>query len=181
MARDGFDRLIWLGLAGTIAALAALLLLGAPGGSDARQASSLDKGLERELAYQARSAFLQKLYGPVEELRAHGEPQRALLKLEELGRAYPGEAHGYLLKGAILQEFGALEEAVASYVQGVKLNGDYVDDKSPLTRRTEIRQLVDRGLQDLGDKARANPGNRSLETALRNLYYLQSRLAGGCE
>ncbi|BCR05342.1 hypothetical protein DESUT3_24110 [Desulfuromonas versatilis] len=180
MARDGFDRLIWLGLAGTLAALA-VLLLGAPRGSDARQASSLDKGIERELAYQARSAFLQKIYGPVEELRAQGEAQRALLKLEELGRAYPGEAHGYLLKGAILQEFGALEESIASYVQGVKLNGDYVDEKSPLSMQTEIRQLVDRGLDEIGRRARANPDNRTLETALRNLYYLQSRLAGGCE
>ncbi len=181
MAKDWFDRLIWLGLAGALAALVALAVLGAPRGSDARQVSALDKGLEQELAYQARVAFVQKIYGPVEELRANGENQRALLKLEELSRAYPGEAHGYLLKGAILKELGALEEAVASYVKGVRLNGDYIDERTPLSRRTEIRQLVDQGLAEIGARARAHPDNRSLEAALKDVYYLQSRLAGGCE
>ncbi len=181
MLQDWFDRLIWLGLGATLAALAALVLLGAPSGSDARHLSALDKGMEQEIAYQARVSFLQKLYGPVQALQDGGETQRALLKLQELERSYPGEAHGYLLKGAILKQQGVLEEAVGNYVHGVRLNGDYIDEASPLSRRTEIRQLVDEGLTTLGPRARRNPDNPTLAAALKNVYYLQSRLAGGCE
>lgn len=178
---DRLDRLLWLGLAGSLAALAALFVVGAPGGSAARQQAAVDKALERELAYQARTAFLQKLYGPVETLRDGGDPQRALLKLEELARQYPGEAHGYVLKGEILAELGALEEAVVNYVQGVRINGDYIDERSPLSRRTEIRQLVAQGLEVVGSRAKAHPDNPSVSAVLKAVYYLQSRLAGGCE
>lgn len=179
--RDRFDILLWLGLALSLAGVALLFLLGAPRGSEARNRASVDKALERAIVYQARVAFLQDLYGEVEALRAAGNGQTALLKLEELSRQYPGEAHGMILQGAILAEAGALEEAVKNYVRGIRLNGDYIDEKSPLSRRTEIRQLVDRGLQTLGARARAHPDNRSVAAALKDVYYLQSRLAGGCE
>jgi hypothetical protein len=76
---------------------------------------------------------------------------------------------------------GALDEAVSSYVEGIKLNGDYVDRKSPLSRRPEIQRLVDEGLKRLASRAAANPDNRSLAASRQKIYYLKSRLAGGCE
>jgi len=117
----------------------------------------------------------------VESLRRGGNLQGALLKLDELARSYPNEAHGHILKGEILGGMGALEEAVASYVDGVRLNGDYVDRKSPLSRRSEIQSIADQGLRVIGSKARNNPDNRSLAEAMKNVNYLRSRLAGGCE
>lgn len=180
MVKDRFDRLLWLFLLTALIALAVLLATGAPRGKT-QSFSGLDKGLEREMAYQARVAFLQKLYSPAESLRQTGNLQAALLKLDELASKYPGEAHGYILQGEILREMGAFDQAVASYVEGVKLNGEYVDGKSPLSRRKEIRQLVDEGLKVVGDRVRAHPENRSLAGGLKNVYYLQSRLAGGCE
>lgn len=178
--RDWFDGFVWLGLAGSLTALALLLVFGSSAGTGTRQAS-VDKAMEQEMDYQARVAFLRKVYGPVESLRGGGEPGRALLKLEELGRRYPGEAHGYMLKGAILAELDALDEAVGNYVRGVRLNGDYIDERSPLSRRTEIRRIVERGLKVVGEKVRAHPDNQSLAAVLKDVYYLQSRLAGGCE
>ncbi|KAF0220884.1 MAG: hypothetical protein FD174_881 [Geobacteraceae bacterium] len=179
MVKDRFDRLLVLLLFTAIIALAVLLAVDAPRGGP--HGSGLDKAMEREMAYQARVSLLQKLYGPVESLRQTGNLQAALLKLDELARKYPGEAHGYILQGEILRETGALAEAVASYVEGVRLNGEYVDGKSPLSRRKEIRQLVDEGLKDIGVRAKSHPENRSLAATLKKTYYLQSRLAGGCE
>ena len=75
----------------------------------------------------------------------------------------------------------ALDEAVATFVEGVRLNGDYVDGKSPLSRRLEIGKVTDEGLEVIGRRARANPENRSAVVALKNVNYLRSRLAGGCE
>lgn len=181
MARDRFDRSLCFALVAVAVALAALLALDGGSRGETGAAAGLDKALEQQMAYQARVALLQKLYGPVEELLQEGSPQTALLRLDELVGRYPGEAYGYILKGAILHEMGALEAALGSYVEGVRRNGDYIDKQSPLSRRTEIRQIVDEGLAVVGERARQHPDNQSLATALKDVRYLQSRLAGGCE
>src|SRR6266568_5007434 len=135
MLMDKFDKLLWLLLAVAISALLVLLGTHSPGDDSERSAVGLSKAFEREMAYQARVALLQKIYAPVEALRNSGDLQGALFRLDELARSYPGEANGYILKGEILNQLGATEEAVASYVQGIKLSGDYIDRKSPLSRR----------------------------------------------
>lgn len=180
MFNDTFDRIHWFLL--TLVILALILLLGMDsdkGGG--KTAAGLDKAMEREMAYRARVEFIGKLYGPVDELRKAGNSQTALLKLGELVRKYPGEAHGYILQGEILHDMGALDEAVASFVEGVKLNGDYLDDKCALSRRKEIERLVNEGLRSTTARATANPGNRSLSSSIQKVNYLKSRLAGGCE
>lgn len=181
MVRDRFDRSLCFALVVVLIALAALLVPGGGRSGEARVAAGLDKALERQMAYQARVALVQEIYGPVEALRQEGNPQTALLRLDELVRRYPAEAHGFILKGEILRGMGALEEAVASYVEGVRRNGDYIDEHSPLSRRTEIRLLLEEGLQAVGERAKLHPDNRSLASVLMDLRYLQSRLAGGCE
>jgi tetratricopeptide (TPR) repeat protein len=177
---DRFDILLIGGLLLTLAGLGLLMLHGeAQQGSE--RGAALERALEKRLAAQARLAFLTDLYQPVEDLRKEGKNQQALLTLEEIARDYPGEAHGLILRGAILREMGVLERAVDSYVEAVQLNGDYVDDKSPLSRRTEIRQLVDDGVTRLRARLEAQGDNPSLLETLKKVYYLQSRLAGGCE
>jgi hypothetical protein len=139
------------------------------------------KAMEREVAAQARAAFIEKVYAPVEEMRRQGNLPAALLKLDELGRRYPGEAHGRILQGEILRDLGSLPEATASFVAGVRMNAAYLDADTPLSRREEIRRLVADGLRTLGAEARRRPDDRAARQALQNVYYLQSRLAGGCE
>ncbi len=178
--KDRLDTFLWGLLLVSVAGLCGVFWM-APSGAGSNRAHSVDKAMEREMAYQARVAFLQRLYVPVTELSEAGRPQEALLKLDELIRRYPGEAHGLILQGELLNALGSLDRAIESFVKGVRLNGDYVDEKSPLSRRAEIRQLVDRGLRDFRPRAQANPGNQSLAATLNAVYYLQGRLAGGCE
>jgi cytochrome c-type biogenesis protein CcmH/NrfG len=181
MLKDAYDKILWFLLTATLIALVVVLLGQGTSSTVDKRPAVADKALEREMAYQARVGLLQKLYNPVESLRQAGNPQAALFRLDELIRRYPTEAHGHILKGEILHEMGALDEAVACYVEGVRLDGDYVDGKSPLSRRTEIQKVADEGLQVIGSRARANPENHSLAVALKNVNYLRSRLAGGCE
>ena len=180
MFKDLFDKSCWGILAVTLTALLAVLLSDAAP-RDGKSASGSNKAIEREMAYQARVELINKLYGPVEVLRAAGRNQEALLKLDELNRRYPGEAHGHILQGLILQDMGAPDEAIASFVEGVKLNGDYVDEKSSLSRRREIQGLMDARSKDVSARVAANPGNRTLAGLLQKSNYLKSRLAGGCE
>jgi hypothetical protein len=181
MKIDKVDKILWLLLGVMLITLAFLLSQGTRRDAGQPAGGVANRAMERELSYQARVALVQKLYGPVEESRRKGELQTALLKLDELSRRYPGEAHGYIIQGEILQQMGLLESALASYVAGVRLDGEYVDRKSPLSHRDEIDRLVTEGDRGIVGRARANPSNRALATALGNLNYLKSRLAGGCE
>lgn len=180
MGKDTFDKICWVLLLAAIVSIITVIVVNRES-QDGTSGSGLGKALEREMGYRARVELIVKLYGPVKELRKNGNRQQALLKLDELIRKYPGEAHGHILQGQILREMGALDEAISSYVEGVKLNGDYVDDKSPLTQRAEIQRLVDEGIKSVGARAVANPANRSIAVSLRKVNYLKSRLAGGCE
>lgn len=178
---DRFDKLLWLLISVILVTLLFLLLQGAHRDGGAPPGGVTSRAMERELAYLARMTLIQKLYGPVEEFRRKGELQTALLKLDELARQYPGDAHGYILQGEILQQMGLTEAALASYVVGVKLDGDYLEKNNPSSIRDMISRLVMEAERGIGVRARANPSNRTLATALGNVNYLKSRLAGGCE
>lgn len=139
------------------------------------------KSMERELSAQARSALLDKIFAPVTLSMQAGQMQEALLKLEEINVRYPGEAHGFILKGEIFDRLGIPDKAAAAFVQGVKLNGDYIDNRSQVSRRDIIGNLVNTLLPKAVTSYRSSPGNPALKENLANLNYLKSRLAGGCE
>lgn len=177
--KDRFDILLGVLLLSCAVAIVGLL---AGSGSQASQRDlALDKALEQEIAYQAKVSFLERVYAPVIELRAQGQNESALLKLDELSRQYPAEAHGELLRGEILLQFGAKQKAIAHLARAVRMNGDYVDRHSPLSRRELIDPLLDRELVEMKQQADANPESSTVRAALKDLYYLQGRMAGGCE
>jgi predicted Zn-dependent protease len=180
LTRGLFDKLLWLALL-VLAAALVIIMVRSAGSSESAGSKVLDKAMERAMAYQSRVALIRELYGPVETLLQAGQDQSALLKLAEIEKTYPGEAHGQILKGSIQARLGAIDEAVTSYATGVKLRGDYVDKENPLSRRTEIGRVVESGLQTVSVRLAANPDNRTVKATMKQLYYLQSRLAGGCE
>lgn len=180
MPRTLFDRLLLCALVLVTIGLVLVLASGTRSRSSTGN-GTLDRALERSLRYQARIALIKEIYQPVELLRQEGAGQSALLKLAEIEKSYPGDAHGQILKGQIQAQLGALDEAIASYAAGVRLNGDYIERDNPLSQRNEIQQLVTDGLQRVGARLAQYPDNRSAQATLKELYYLQSRLAGGCE
>ena len=181
MLRDRFDQLLLLALVATLAALAGLLLTAGPGESRAGAAAEVSRQAERELAYQARLAFIQRRFAPVVDLLDRGAFPDALLKLKEVERDLPGEVHSNLLRGDILFRMGQIERALQELALAVRANGDYVDHDNPLSERTLIEAAVNQGMPQLRDRLRAQPDNQALDQVLKDGYYLQSRLAGGCE
>ena len=177
MKLDRFDVTLTCLLVGVVAALAVSAVRALPEKTTAVESRSLD----RELATQARLALLDRLYAPVTAAIAAGQLQEALLKLEEVSVRYPGEAHGFILKGEIQARLGNDARAADAFARGVKLNGDYIDKKSGFTRRDAIEKLVEANLSGAISAYRSNPGNPASRENLANLNYLKSRLAGGCE
>jgi len=177
MKLDRFDTIIISLLSLAVLGFVVLSVRALP----AKSTTIDSRSMERELADQARLALLEKLFSPVSAAMQGGQYQEALLKLEEVNVRYPGEAHGYILKGEILDRMGVADKAAASFVQGVKLNGDYIDRHSPVSRREIISRIVSSSLPVAAASYRNAPANPSLKENLANLNYLKSRLAGGCE
>lgn len=178
MQNDTYDRLLWIGMALVVAAIAILPFVQA---DDSAQIAVGPQSRANDLqaVSEARSYLLRQRYEPVEVLIRQAQPEQALLKLEELVRTYPGDAHAFILRGQILAELGAPAEAAAAFAQGVRLNGSYVDKASPLSRREAIGRLVDTiRTSAVRSPAGMPPSSRELT---QNLRYLQSRMAGGCE
>ena len=178
MLKDRVDILLGASLLVCVIVVAALL---AGDGSHASQQSlSVDKALERDMAYQAKVSFLERLYAPVIELQEESQYAAALLKLDELFRRYPEEAHGELLRGEILLQMQTIPKAIEHIAKAVRMSADYVDQNSPLSRHKLIGELVDAQLPKLKADL-AKTGGERLQATLKDLYYLQGRLAGGCE
>lgn len=178
MLKDRFDILVGILLLICFIAGGGLLL---GSGTQAAQTNpAVDKALERDIAYRAKISFLEQLYAPVSELQHAGKYATALLKLDELSRRYPDEAHGELLRGEILLQMQSVPPAIEHLTRAVRMNGDYVDRHSPMSRRASIEQLLEEQLPKLKAKA-AQSASAGGQSALKNLYYLQGRLAGGCE
>lgn len=176
MLKDRID-ILFASLLLVCAVAVAGLLVGS--GSQASQSNlAVDKALERDMAYRAKVSFLERLYAPVSELQQTGKYESALLKLDELSRRYPQESYGELLRGEILLQMQAIPQAVEHLAKAVRMSGDYVEPRSPLSRRDLIDWLITEQLPKL--KATKQP-NARIQATLKNLYYLQGRLAGGCE
>jgi tetratricopeptide (TPR) repeat protein len=177
MKLDRFDKILLSFLAITVIALTVYSVRSFPAKTTAIECRSM----EHELAAQARVGLLEKLYAPVTVAMQNGQYQEALLKLEEVNVRYPGEAHGFILKGEILYRMGVTDGAVAGFVRGIKLNGDYIDKNSPFSKRELIAVLVEKSLPPALSAYKNAHSNRVLKENLSNLNYLKSRLAGGCE
>lgn len=180
MLRDRFDQIMFVALAGVLL-FTAVLIAGAGPRDNNRDAQAVNRQMEREMLLQARVAFLDRHYSPVITLRDNGELPGALLKLDELSRTLPGEAHNDLLSGDILLRMGQFDRAVSKLASAVRRNADYVDAASPLSQRPLIESAVAEGLPLIRDRVRVQPDNRTMALVLKDGYYLQSRLAGGCE
>ncbi|HEY5973449.1 MAG TPA: hypothetical protein VIU41_01785 [Geobacteraceae bacterium] len=181
MSFDRYDKTLLMLSGLLIAAACALLIVSAPHDMIPTTVGKSDRTLAKALAHQARLALLERIYGPVEALAANGHVQDALLKLEEISRSYPGEPYGMVLKGDLLFRLGAIEEAAARYADGVKRQGDYVDRTSPLSRRQRIEQVIQRAMGVIASRQAAGESGPGLSSLVRNINYLRSRLAGGCE
>jgi predicted Zn-dependent protease len=180
MLRDRFDQLMIVSLA-MVLVFTGILLASTGPRDDNRALASLNRQLEQEMLYQARVAFIERNFSSVITLRDSGALQEALLKLEELGRKLPGEAHSDLLRGDILLRMGQVDRALTKLASAVRHNADYVDSASPLSQRPLIESAVSEGLPLVRDRLRSQPDNQSMALVLKDGYYLQSRLAGGCE
>jgi hypothetical protein len=56
-----------------------------------------------------------------------------------------------------------------------------MDKKTPLFIGHEVKELVKESLPKFGREKKLKPKDKTVRNALKDLYYLQRVLAGGCE
>lgn len=125
----------------------------------------IDKGIYREvISYKERGLYDQ-----------------AIVKLEDIMKNYPEKSLSYVYLADIHIKQGKLGDAIHNYRRAVEMEPDYVDKRTPLFIGDKIKELVKEARQKFGREKALRPKDKEVRRILKDVYYLQSRLAGGCE
>jgi tetratricopeptide (TPR) repeat protein len=105
----------------------------------------------------------------------------AMAELKDIMKKYPDKPRAHVYLAQLYLEQGGLGDAIHSYRQAVEMEPDYVDERTPLFIGDKIRGLVTEGREKFAREKALKPEDKEIKMALEDIYYLQSRLAGGCE
>jgi len=131
--------------------------------------------------YEQILADNARIYAEVISLQEAGDYQDALEKLKEINRNRGESAYGYVLEARIENKIGHLTTTLHAYRKAVEKDPDYVDKNTPLFIGTEIMDIITASRGKLNRERKLRPGDMDIRTAINDIYYLQRRIAGGCE
>jgi predicted Zn-dependent protease len=133
--------------------------------------------------------FVPKVVEP-SELEVKLKEARKFLEAGNLGKAeamalalkarYPYEGGPFMLMGDIHWRRQEPLEAVYEYRKAVDLNPDYLDKKTPLFQGRKLKMVVQEAEARVRVQLRQSPQDKGLKEALKVIYYLRRRIAGGC-
>jgi cytochrome c-type biogenesis protein CcmH/NrfG len=109
---------------------------------------------------------------------SNGDPEPLLT---ELKGNFPGRHEVWALTARHRESEGRDGDSLAAYARAVRLQPDYLDERSGLFLGKRIEVLTGRVMDEL-DTARRRGGLDSAgKELLKTAYFLKRRLAGGCE
>ena len=136
---------------------------------------------EEKGSYILQMEIDKKLYQEVTSYKKQGLHTKAMAKLKDIMKRYPEKSLSYVYLAQLYLEQGELADSIHNYRRAVEMEPDYVDERTPLFIGDKIKELVTEGREKLGREKALKPKDREVRKALKDVYYLQSRLAGGCE
>ncbi|NOQ46216.1 MAG: tetratricopeptide repeat protein [Desulfobulbaceae bacterium] len=131
--------------------------------------------------YEERVARDAETYREVIAFQEQGRHSEAMTKLEEIIQSHPENPQSYVYKARILNNLGELAEAIGMYRAAVEMEPDFVDNKTPIFIGDTVMDLITVARGKLNREKKLKPGDKTVRLALDNIYYLQRRIAGGCE
>lgn len=123
----------------------------------------------------------KKIYKKVNTLKEQGLYADAIARLEDIMQSYPDKALSYVYLAQVLLKQGELGDAIRNYRRAVEMEPDYVDERTPLFIGNDLKAVVEEGREKFGREKALKPDDEDVKRALGDVYYLQRRLAGGCE
>ena len=137
--------------------------------------------VEEKAAYALQMDRDKKIYKEVVSLKDQGLYAKAMAGLNDIIEKYPENSLSYVYMAELYLKQGNLGNCIHSYRRAVEMEPDYVDERTPLFIGTKIKKLVTEGREKFGREKSLKPKDKEVRKVLKDIYYLQSRLAGGCE
>jgi tetratricopeptide (TPR) repeat protein len=136
---------------------------------------------EEKSSYALQMEIDKKIYQGFFSYKKQGLHAEAMTELKNIVKKYPEKSMSYVYMAQLYLKQGKLGESIHNYRQAVEMEPDYVDQRTPLFIGDEIKELVEEGREKFGREKALKPKDKVVKKALQDVYYLQSRLAGGCE
>lgn len=136
---------------------------------------------EEKVSYTLQMETDKRIYQEVTSCKKQGLYTEAMAKLKDVIKRYPEKSLSYVYVAELYLKQGKLGDSIHNYRRAVEMEPDYVDERTPLFIGDKIKELVTEGREKFGREKALKPKDREVRKALKDVYYLQSRLAGGCE
>ena len=176
---DWLDKLSLVAIAGF--ALITPGMLGNQEITKRRQHNPRTEAKEEKNSYALQMEIDKKIYHEVTSFKEQGLYTEAMAKLKDIMKRYPEKSLSYIYLAQLDVKQGRLGDGIHNYRRAVEMQPDYADGKTPLFIGDKIKELVTEGREKFGREKQLKPKDKKVRKALKDVYYLQSRLAGGCE
>jgi predicted Zn-dependent protease len=131
--------------------------------------------------FAAQMARDKEIYQDIETAIQQKQFEEGMKKLQDIMQQHPDNPMSYVYMARLLLNQGQLREAVHSYRDAIDKNPDYIDNHTPIFIGKEINDVVEEGRVKFGREQKLKPNDTQIKEALKEVYYLQRRLLGGCE
>jgi tetratricopeptide (TPR) repeat protein len=136
---------------------------------------------EQKDSYTLQMEIDKEIYQGVISYKEKGLYAEAMAELRDVIGRYPENPRSYVYMAQLYLEQGKLGDAIHNYRQAVEMEPDYVDERTPLFIGDKIKGPVTEGREKFAREKALKPKDKRVKMALKDVYFLQSRLAGGCE
>ena len=136
---------------------------------------------EEKNPYSLQMEINKKIYQEYVSYKKQGLHAEAMAELKNIVKKYPEKPMSYVYMAQLFLKQGKMGDSIHYYRRAVEMEPDYVDQRTPLFIGDEIKELVEEGREKFGREKALKPKDNVVKKALQDVYYLQSRLAGGCE
>ena len=135
----------------------------------------------KQPSYRLKQERNDRIFKEVRSQIKAGDLDNAIGALKEIMEKHPDNAQTYVYMAQIKLRRGKLGESIQNYRQAVEMEPDFVDQRTPFYIGDKLEVLVREGMDKYKREKELKPGDQSVDKVLKDVYYLQRRLAGGCE
>ena len=132
-------------------------------------------------SYATQMETNKKIYAAVTSYQDKGLHDEAIVELNRIVKTHPENSLSYVYLAESYLAEGRLLDAIRNYRRAVEMNPDYVDRRTPAYIGDELKKLVTEGVPKLERERKLKPEDEDVKQGLKDVYYLQRRLSGGCE
>ena len=172
------DRLDRISI-GAIAVLAvgSVVLMQGHGGEERSDRAAQQR---QQAAAPAAKEDLGPQLGLIRNLIDAGNVAQAEALIRELKQRHPYDAELAMLLGDVFMRRQDPVAAMHRYKEAIELNPDYLDKKTPLFQGKKLKVAVGEAQAEIEKRLRERPGDESLKSERKMIYYLYRKIAGSC-